>query len=91
MNAHAYIKVEGRVQGVGYRYYAMSQARALDLKGYVRNCIDGSVESEVEGDRESVSRYIDALRAGPSFARVHDVQVNWLEVNGRYRDFDIRF
>ena len=41
--------VRGRVQGVGFRYWVLEQARAQGLKGWVRNCPDGTVEVEAEG------------------------------------------
>ena len=67
--------VEGRVQGVGFRFFAERAARELGVHGWVRNLPDGRVESLAEGDEEIVSRYLDRLRAGPSMSRVTGVRV----------------
>ena len=57
MKSSAYIRVSGRVQGVGYRYYALRNADLLGLNGYVKNCVDGSVELQVEGDKEIIKQF----------------------------------
>ncbi len=67
--------VQGRVQGVGFRYFAERAARETGVKGYVRNLPDGSVESVAEGDEASVARYLDKLRQGPRLSRVDAVDV----------------
>ena len=67
--------VQGRVQGVGFRYYAVRAARELGVSGWVRNLPDGSVETLVEGDPAAVEGYLDRLRRGPSASRVDGVVV----------------
>ena len=67
--------VQGRVQGVGFRYYAVRAARELGVSGWVRNLPDGSVETLVEGDAAAVEGYLDRLRRGPSASRVEGVVV----------------
>ncbi len=81
--------ITGMVQGVGFRYYVWKQARHLGLAGYVRNLPDGSVEAEAEGEEEKLNKFIEALKAGPSGAVVEDVQVEWKESTGKYREFSI--
>ena len=66
-------RVEGRVQGVGFRAWAVRQARALSLAGVVRNEADGSVEVEAEGTAEALGRLEQSLHEGPTFARVRSV------------------
>ena len=51
----------GRVQGVGFRYYCVLKARALDLTGWVRNLYDGSVEAEIQGPEDDIQALIDFL------------------------------
>lgn len=58
--------IEGRVQGVGFRYYVEENARILNLTGWVRNRWDGSVETVAEGDRETLEKFLLALRHGTS-------------------------
>lgn len=63
-------RIEGRVQGVGYRWWAVGQARALRLRGWVRNRSDGSVELLAIGDAEALAALELACREGPSAADV---------------------
>ena len=65
--------VRGRVPGVGYRFFAERAARELDVRGWVRNLPDGTVETLAEGDDEAVSRYFERLRQGPRGSRVEAV------------------
>ncbi len=66
--------VRGRVQGVGYRYFALQTARELRLGGFARNLPDGSVEILAEGDETALLAFEARLREGPSFARVSQVE-----------------
>jgi acylphosphatase len=74
--------VSGRVQGVGYRFYAERAARELGLRGFVRNLPDGSVETVAEGEDAAVERYLERLRRGPLASRVDRVQVEEWTVEG---------
>ena len=71
--------LSGRVQGVGFRYFAADAARREGLVGSVRNLEDGRVEAIAEGELESMVRFERALRQGPSRARVEYVQVEDIE------------
>jgi acylphosphatase len=68
-------RVSGRVQGVSFRWYAQEQARALGVRGWVRNEPDGSVLLHAEGDDAAVDALVEWCRRGPSSARVSDVAV----------------
>jgi acylphosphatase len=68
------LRITGRVQGVGYRWWAERQARALALDGWVRNCPDGSVELLAIGDEVALERMAEACRGGPPAASVAGVQ-----------------
>ena len=65
--------VVGRVQGVGFRYFAQQRAGDEGLDGWVRNTSDGDVEVEAAGDIESLTRFEQHLRVGPRGARVDRV------------------
>jgi acylphosphatase len=80
--------VKGRVQGVGFRAFVVSHARALHLAGVVRNRSDGGVWVEAEGGRESLERLLAEIRQGPPAARVSGVEVTWTEPTGA-KDFEI--
>ncbi len=73
------IVVTGRVQGVGYRAFAASEARSRGISGEVRNRADGSVEAVAHGRRQALDEYIEVLRTGPRMARVADAVVEWFE------------
>jgi acylphosphatase len=69
-DAIRHVTINGRVQGVGYRYFVEQAARSRDLEGWVRNRRDGSVEAVFAGPAEAVAAMIAACRRGPSSARV---------------------
>ena len=81
------ILIAGRVQGVGFRFFAEAQAAVEGVHGYVSNLPDGRVEVLVEGDDESVER---ALRRGPAGARVESFVVEAVPPSGRATGFSIR-
>jgi acylphosphatase len=86
---HVRAEVRGRVQGVGFRWFALRRAGEHGVRGYVRNLGDGSVEVVAEGEREALERFLDDLRAGPQGARVDDVDLHWSEGPGLHRGFGI--
>ncbi len=67
------VHIEGRVQGVGYRYWVVDQASNLGLDGWVRNCRDGRVEMVVSGPQEALDEILRRCHRGPSIARVDRV------------------
>ena len=73
-DAIRHVTINGRVQGVGYRYFVEQAARSRDLEGWVRNRRDGSVEAVFAGPAEAVTAMIAACRRGPSSARVEALQ-----------------
>lgn len=89
LTARVKIKVKGVVQGVGYRYYTYRIARGLDLKGYVRNQKDGSVEVLAEGEKDKLMELISELRIGPTNSRVDDLSVEWQDCSNEFSEFKI--
>ena len=67
--------ISGRVQGVGFRFFAEAAGRARRPSGWVRNLPDGRVEARREGDADAVERFERAIRQGPPGARVDDVKI----------------
>ena len=90
MRARVYARAEGLVQGVGFRWFVQERARLNRLVGYVRNCPDGSVEFEAEGERETVEQLLREVRTGPRSARVTDLAVEWITPQSRESAFQIR-
>ena len=83
--------ISGRVQGIGFRYFAKDVADREGVTGWVRNLPDGCVEALVEGDDEAVTRVERALWQGPGGARVAAVAVDDSEPpSGAYHGFSVR-
>jgi len=72
--AAVHVKVTGRVQGIGFRWFARERARALDLAGWVRNLEDGAVELAAAGPAESLDRLLKLVSEGPPGAFVMNVE-----------------
>jgi len=81
--------IQGRVQGVGYRYFVLRQAHLAGLYGFAQNNPDGSVEVWAEGQESALDEFEVELRKGPTMSRVENV---WTEpaVPRRVRGFEIR-
>lgn len=84
-----HIRVEGRVQGVGYRAFVEMHATDLQLCGWVRNRRDGSVEAVVQGPRDAIDDMLALCRTGPPAARVDRVEVMGEGV-GVFDGFEVR-
>ena len=85
------VLVEGQVQGVGFRYFTKSTAQALELTGWVRNRIDGSVEAVLEGSKEAVNAALDDLRQGPAGGHVEKLHCEQQPYRGEFESFEVRF
>ena len=83
-----HLKIDGLVQGVGYRDAMCRQADRLGVTGWVRNCRDGGVEAVVDGAPAAVDAIIAWARRGPPAARVSGVTVN--EAVGSFTGFEWR-
>jgi acylphosphatase len=79
--------VSGRVQGVGFRYFAQDVARREGVTGIIRNLEDGRVEAIAEGEAEAIEQFERALHRGPSHARVSDIETESIVPSGRYIGF----
>ncbi len=83
----AVIRVYGRVQGVGFRYYTLIHARRLGVRGYVKNLSDGSVVIVAEGLEDRIRELVRMVRRGPLLARVDRVQVVYGKPKMEYSGF----
>ena len=81
MALQARLTITGRVQGVGYRDWAITTGRRLDLTGWVRNRRDGAVEALVVGEEDAVGQMIEACRRGPPLARVDEIDVDPVDLD----------
>ncbi|HEY2872110.1 MAG TPA: acylphosphatase, partial [Reyranella sp.] len=77
----ARLVISGRVQGVGYRDWAIETGRRLGLAGWVRNRRDGAVEALIVGEEGAVGQMIEACRRGPSLAHVEEIDVDPVDLD----------
>ena len=83
------IIVSGRVQGVGFRYFAIQKAGEFRLSGWVRNTPQGTVEIEAEGEAAQVDAFTDWIKIGPSRAVINSCSVTEIPSAG-YKTFIVR-
>jgi len=81
------ITVQGRVQGVAFRWYTQKKALSLGLTGWVRNQPDGSVRIVAEGPRPDLEAFCDWAVRGPDHARVDHQVIAWSDAAGKFEDF----
>jgi len=85
-----YILIGGRVQGVGFRYFAQHKAGELKILGWVRNTPDEKVEIEAEGDAKNLETYIEWMRIGPARAIIRQFSVSEITPPRNFTSFIIR-
>ncbi len=90
MKTGAHIIVGGLVQGVGFRWFVLQQARNLGINGYVRNLNNGDVEIEAEGERGILDEFMKSIRIGPRASHVTDLRLTWRPCSEPYQHFEIR-
>lgn len=81
--------VVGHVQGVGFRYFVLDQARQLGLTGWVRNLPEGTVEVLAEGPKATLDNLLNKLQRGPTGSRVSNVRFSWFEASGEFDHFRV--
>jgi acylphosphatase len=91
MKLHYVITLDGRVQGVGFRYFVRSRAKELQINGYVRNGWEGKVEIEAEGEKKDLETLLDYLKIGPPRARVTQLDISELSYKNCFEDFEIKY
>jgi len=84
------LRIEGAVQGVGYRAFAAAEARKLGLSGWVRNRSDETVEALVCGPTPDVEAFVAACARGPASARVTHIDLNKAEPPAAAAGFEVR-
>jgi acylphosphatase len=89
--ARCHVLVSGRVQGVFFRQNTLERAKALGLKGWVRNTEDGKVEAVFEGEREKIEKILEWMRIGPPMAKVENSKIKWEDFKGEFEDFEIKY
>lgn len=91
MDKRYYLVFKGRVQGVGFRYFAMNAARKCALTGWVRNLSNGDVDMEIQGDVAKLDQCIAMITAGSRWIRVDDYAQKTIPLDDSEKDFRVRF
>lgn len=82
---------DGRVQGVGFRYFVQMEADRHKIAGWVKNRDDGRVEILAEGPEESLKQFAEAVRKGSPFSNVTNVTIEESPRLKGYRTFSISY
>lgn len=86
------ITVIGEVQGIGYRYFADSEAQKLKLTGWAKNLSNGNVELLAEGEKNALEIFVNILKTKHRWARIDDVEILQTEIAKKeFSDFNIVF
>lgn len=85
------IIVDGRVQGVGFRYFTQMIAMRNNLTGWCKNLDNGKVQMEVQGTEENIITFINAIKKGNNFSRVDDMDLNELNVKEDEKKYRITY
>lgn len=88
---HVTVRVEGHVQGVGFRQFTYKNALRLGLTGWVRNMSDGAVEAVAEGSQEQIEEWLTALKQGPPASRVDGLTIRRGNSEETFDRFEVRF
>ncbi|ADZ21875.1 acylphosphatase [Clostridium acetobutylicum] len=83
------IKVLGRVQGVGFRYFAQSLAGTYSITGTVKNCEDATVRIEAQGEEKNLNKFLAEIRKGNRFVKVEDIVAKKIPTADNEKSFKI--
>ena len=91
MKEQRLIRIHGKVQGVGFRFFATRIARRLSLHGWIQNNRDSTVEALVEGEASAIDEWLEELREGPRYAEVTKIDQEKKDFSGKLPEFDVKF
>ncbi|MGH9340172.1 MAG: acylphosphatase [Acidobacteriota bacterium] len=84
-----YFIIKGRVQGVGFRFFAYEAAQQMGIKGWTKNLENGDVEIHAQGDEQEMAQFLNRIRSGPPLSVVSDIEVREVAADQNYSDFSI--
>jgi acylphosphatase len=90
VNKNFELLIEGRVQGVGMRYFVYTRALKYHITGFVKNTPDGNVEIKCSGESSEIDKFIAEIKKGPSFSFISDLKINEIPEND-FKNFEIRY
>ena len=85
------IIVDGRVQGVGFRYFTQVAAHTLNLTGWCENLMNGKVKIEIQGLEEDINSFIATIKRGNNFCRVNDIDLINIPLVDREKKYIIKY
>jgi acylphosphatase len=85
------INISGRVQGVGFRYFAQQKAKEMGITGWVRNSVDGSVLIVAQGIEAEIKTFIDYLYLGPTRSRVDKISTCVMQITTVFDSFSVKY
>lgn len=85
------IVVDGRVQGVGFRYFTQITAHTLNLTGWCENLMNGKVKIEIQGLENDVHSFIDTIKKGNNFCRVDHMDLTNIHIISDEKKYKIRY
>lgn len=83
--------ISGRVQGVGFRGFTATAAQQIGVTGWVRNRINGTVETVAEGNQAALDAFLRQIGSGPGPSYVDEVEIKWLDATGEFSNFKVRW
>lgn len=85
------LNITGRVQGVGFRYFAAQKANEMRIKGWVKNAVDGSVIIVARGIEQEIKTFIDFLYIGPTRSRVDQISKVKFNTLSDFNNFSVKY
>ena len=85
------ITISGRVQGVGYRHFAVQKATEMGITGWVKNSVDGGVIIVAQGIEEEIKTFIDYLYLGPTRSRVAQISKVKFNTLANFDNFSVKY
>lgn len=85
------INIKGRVQGVGFRYFAQQKAKEMGITGWVRNSVDGGVTIIAQGIDAEILTFIDYLYVGPARSRVDKISTCVIQITTVFDSFSVKY
>ncbi len=85
-----FIIFKGRVQGVGFRYFAAQAAKGLNMTGHVRNLSNGNVEVEIQGRTQDFDAFLQRLLKGNGFIKIEDYSLKEIPSSSTEKGFNIK-
>lgn len=85
------ILVDGRVQGVGFRFFTQLTAVNLKLTGWCKNLYDGKVQIEIQGPEDALNKFISTIRKGNNFSRIDEISVNTIPIVENEKKYSTKY